>query len=88
MIYHTKERIHVCPKCKTKVYPNDEDADRKINDEIYKLMKEMAPTHRQTEVKPVGPWVLGGGSNSSGNKKPKSTKKSLSELNNKLYESR
>ena len=87
MIFHPKEKVHVCPKCKTKVFPNDEDADRKLNNEIYSLMADMAPTHRQTEVKPSGPFILGGGSKSS-KKKAKSTKPSLAELNNKLYESR
>lgn len=87
MIYHPKEHIHVCPKCKIKLHPNDEDTDLKINNEIYSLMVDMAPTHRQTDVKPSGPFVLGGGSKSS-NKKSKSTKPGLNELNNKLYESR
>ena len=33
---------------KTKVFPNDEDADRKLNNEI-SLIADMAPTYRQAD---------------------------------------
>ena len=49
LIFHPKEKVHVGPKWKTKVFPNDEDADRKLNNEIYSLIADMAPTHRQAD---------------------------------------
>jgi hypothetical protein len=36
-------------RCFIWAFPNDEDADRKLNNEIYSLIADMAPTHRQAD---------------------------------------
>jgi hypothetical protein len=82
MTYNEKDDYHKCSQCGCEVWQED---TYKPTDEIGELMADMAPTHRQTEVLPAGPWKLGGGSKNGGVKKPKSTKSSLSQLNEQLY---
>lgn len=82
MTYNDKDDYYKCSQCECELWPSD---TYKPIDEIAELMADMAPTHRQTEVLPAGPVKLGGGSKSNGVKKPKSTKNSLSQLNEQLY---
>lgn len=82
MIYDKKNDRHICPTCKTMVNYHDEN-DFYLNDEIGSLMRDMAATHRQLEVKPLcGAIVPGGGSKSKGRSRDSDMKKkSLAQIN-------
>jgi len=59
MKYDTKFDFFRCPICGAEAHFPQDDRPK---DEVTKLMADMAPTHRQTEVKPMGAIVPGGGS--------------------------
>lgn len=85
MLYNDKLKCHICPQCKTEVWPpNKADV---VHDEMMSLMIDMQKNHKPRECMPmVGGRVKGGGSKSGKRSKSEKMKKdTLSTLNNKLY---
>jgi hypothetical protein len=74
--------FYKCPICGFEGWPGDTITP--TDDEVSKLMREMAPTHKPKECLPAGGPILKGGSKSKVGKNEKMSKKTLSQINQGL----
>ncbi len=83
MHYDKQKDFYECPQCGIEVWPKERQQAAK--DEVLCLMRDLAPTHRSTEILPAGPPARGSGSkNRARSRKSDSKKKSLAQINRGL----
>lgn len=83
MHYDKQKDFYECPQCGIEVWPKERQQAAK--DEVLCLMMDLAPTHRSTEILPVGCFNPGGSRKSSKSRKKSMKKDTLATLNKKLY---